>query len=188
MYRPIPPIQAAPDELKRLLHDERQPQKRQRLHALYLLASKQATSRSEVAALLGVYRETVGHWLDRYTQGGLPALLEVYVPQGKRSQLPPPVLAELEQRLRQPQGCGSYHEIRHWLQHEHGILITYKTLANVLRRTYQSHPNVARPSHIKPLDAGATFREDVTTLVHAAIPVTNTLPVQLQVQDERRWG
>jgi hypothetical protein len=34
----------------------------------------------------------------------------------------------------------------------------------------------------------ARFRQEVTHLVHAAIPVTNTLPVQLHVQDESRWG
>lgn len=92
MYRTIPPIQETADELKRLLPDERHPQKRQRLHALYLLASKQATSRSDVAVLLGVYRETGAPWLDRYARGGLPALLTVEVPSGKPSQLPPPVL------------------------------------------------------------------------------------------------
>lgn len=80
MYRPIPTIQEAPDELNRVRHDEQQPQKRHRLHALYLLASKQDTSRREVAALFGMYRATVGHWLDRSTEGGVPALLEVYVP------------------------------------------------------------------------------------------------------------
>ena len=151
MYRPIPTTQEAPNELKRFLHDERQPQKRQRLHALYLLARKQATSRREVAALLGGYRATVGHWLDRSTEGGFPALLEVYVPQGKRPQLPPPppVLAALEQRLRQPQGFGSYHEIRRWLHEEHSIVIKYKTWANFLRRNDQPHPKVARPRHIK---------------------------------------
>ncbi len=98
------------------------------------------------------------------------------------------MLATLEQRLRDPHGFGSYHEIRRWLQEEHGIVVKYKTLANFLRRNYHTHPTVARPSHIKNLEVLATFRADVTTLVQAAIPVTNTLPVQLHVPDERRWG
>lgn len=59
------------------------------------------------------------------------------------------MLAELEQRLRQPHGFGAYHKIRRWVQDEHGMLITSKPLATLLRRTYQTHPNVARPSHIQ---------------------------------------
>lgn len=149
MYRAVPPIQERADELKHLLAAERHPQPRQRLHALSLLTRGQATTRTDRARWCGVYRETVGHWLDRYAQGGLPLLLDIYIPQDKPSQLPPAVLTHLAQRLCQPHGVGSYDELRCWLQQEHGITIKYTTLANFLHRKYHTRPNVARPSHIK---------------------------------------
>src|SRR5918911_3100390 len=74
MYKAIPPIHETAEELKRLQKQEHHRLKQQRLHALYLLASGQAHERQEVAALLGVSRNTVGHWLDIYADGGLKAL------------------------------------------------------------------------------------------------------------------
>lgn len=149
MYRAIPAITETADTLKQLLKAERHPQKRQRLHALYLLASGQAKTRTEVAVLLGVYRETVGHWLDRYAAGGLTALLDISVPAGKAACLPVDVLTDLEQRLRHPQAFGSYDEIRRWLLEQHGIQIKYKTLANFLRRNYQTSPRATRRRYRK---------------------------------------
>jgi hypothetical protein len=80
MNNVIPRIQESADELKQLLAREHHAAKRQRLHALYLLASGQARFRGDVARLPGVDRNTVGRWLDQYAQGGLPALLTLYVP------------------------------------------------------------------------------------------------------------
>jgi transposase len=50
---------------------------------LYLLASRQAHTRQDVARLLGVHRNTISRWLARYATGGLDALLATYVPAGK---------------------------------------------------------------------------------------------------------
>lgn len=56
MNTAIPPIHESAEDLKRLLNQERQRDKQQRLHALYLLASGQARYRTTVAALIGVSR------------------------------------------------------------------------------------------------------------------------------------
>lgn len=90
MNNAVPPIHESAEELKQLLHRERQPDKQQRLHALYLLASGQARSRITVATLLGVSRGTIGRWLHTYAQGGLPALLAIYVPPGRAPAFPCP--------------------------------------------------------------------------------------------------
>ena len=63
MNKTLPIIHESADVLKQRLQQERDPRTRQRLPALYLLASGQATNRSAVAALLGVDRTTVGRWL-----------------------------------------------------------------------------------------------------------------------------
>ena len=99
MNKTLPIIHESADDLKQRLQQERDHRKRQRLHRLYLLASRQATNRSALATLLGVDRNTVGRWLTQYRAGGLAALLAVYVSAGKRPALAPHHLAQLRQRL-----------------------------------------------------------------------------------------
>jgi Homeodomain-like domain len=69
--------------LKQRLQREHDGRKRPRLQMLYLLVSGQAHTRRDVAQLLGVHRNTIGHWLAIYKAGGLDALLALYVPVGK---------------------------------------------------------------------------------------------------------
>ena len=154
MYRALPTITETAEELKARLSAERHRQKRQRLHALYLLASGQARTRQQVAQLLGVHRETVGAWLATYATGGLTALLDVYVAPGKQPSLPPDVERALQQQLCHPDGFASYEAIRLWLLETHQITIKYKTLHNLLRTKLKAKPKVVRPGHIKKPDRG----------------------------------
>ncbi len=98
-----------------MLTRERHPDKRQRLQALYLLASGQARYRTTVASLLGVSRGTIGRWLTIYAQGGLPALLDVYVPVGKAPALTPTQRVQLQAALEQPAGFASYGAVQRWI-------------------------------------------------------------------------
>lgn len=115
MRKPLPTIHETADDLKALLTQERHPAKQARLHALYLLASGHAHFRQEVAALLGVDRNTVGRWLTDYAQGGLLTLLDVYVPAGKPKPLTPDQLRSLQQALAQPQGFASFGAVQQWI-------------------------------------------------------------------------
>ena len=125
MNKALPVIHESADELKDRLAHERHPVKRQRLHALYLLASGQARFRSEVAQLLALDRNTVGRWLTRYSHGGLDALLALYVPAGKAPALHPAQLAQLQQRLQQPEGFASYEAARQWIQQTFNVALSY---------------------------------------------------------------
>ncbi len=149
MNRTLPPIHESADELKQLLARERHPAKHQRLHALYLLASGQARFRSDVARLLGLDRNTVGRWLDQYAHGGLPALLTIYVPAGKRKPLSADQLAALRQRLADPQGFASYDQVRQWIRETCGVTLTYNATHKLVRYHLGAKLKVARPSHIK---------------------------------------
>ena len=149
MHREQPVITESADELKAMLKQEPNRQKRQRLHTLFLFASRQATTRQEAAHLLGVHRQTIGRWMTAYTEGGLPALLDIYVPAGKPPALPAPVLADLEHHLRRPEGFASYEAMRVWLVETHQITIKPKTLQKFVRRRFGARPKVARPSDIK---------------------------------------
>jgi transposase len=112
MRNALPSIREAAATLKQRLQHEHDGRKRPRLQMLYLLASGQAHTRRDLARLLGVHRNTIGHWLARYAAGGLETLLDLYVPAGKPLSLPPTVLAAIEQALQRPAGFASYEALR----------------------------------------------------------------------------
>jgi transposase len=149
MRMPIPPLREHVDDLKQRLQRERDGDKKPRLQMLYLLASGQAHNRQEVAALLGVHRNTIGRWLAIYAAGGLGALLATYVPAGKPVSLAPAVLASLEQALRRPEGFSSYEALRQWVAQTHHVQINYKTLYTIVRTRFRTKLKVPRPSHTK---------------------------------------
>ena len=149
MNRTMPAIHESADALKVRLQQARDHRKRQRLHLLYLLASGQARRRSQAAALLGVDRNTIGRWLTQYTQGGLDALLDIYVPAGKAPALAPAQLTPLQQRLAQPEGFASYGEIQQWIATTLGVQLGYHAVHTLVHDKLGARPKVARPSHEK---------------------------------------
>jgi transposase len=116
---------------------------------LYLLASRQARTRQDVAHLLGVHRHTIGRWLAISAAGGLDALLAIYVPAGKPVSLAPAVLASLDQALQRPEGFASYEALRRWVRQTHGVEVKYKTLYALVRTRFRAKRKVPRPSHTK---------------------------------------
>src|SRR3712207_1842046 len=146
MRHPVPPSAESADDLKARLIKERHQAKRARLHALYLLASEQEHSRLEVAALLGVDRNTVGRWLTTYRHGGLPALLAVYVPAGKRKPLAPDQLQRLQQALAQPPGFGSCGAVQQWITDTFGVQLSYNATRKLVRYKLGAKLKVPRPS------------------------------------------
>ncbi len=149
MNKTVPIIHESVDDLRQRLHQERDPRKHQRLHALFLLACGQAPNRSAVAALLGLDRNTVGRWLAQYREGGLAALLAVYLPAGKRPALAPDQLARLRERLAQPAGFAAYGEIQQWIATTFGVQMGYHAVHTLVHDKLGARPKVARPSHEK---------------------------------------
>jgi transposase len=149
MHKPLPLITEPAGTLKQRLQREHDGRKKPRLQMLYLLASGQAQSRREVAQLLGMHRNTIGHWLASYEAGGLETLLAVYVPAGKPCSLPPDVLAAMEQALRQPAGFASYAALRQWVRQTYQLEVNYHTLYTIVRTRFKAKLKVPRPSHTK---------------------------------------
>ena len=149
MRHPLPTIAESADELKTRFTQERHPAKRTRLHALYLLASAQAHSRQEVAALLGVDRNTVGRWLTTYATGGLPLLLDVYIPAGKRKPLTSTQLQTLQQALAVPHGFASFGAVQQWIADTFGVQLSYNATRKLVRYKLGAKLKVPRPSHQK---------------------------------------
>lgn len=141
----LPPITESADDLKRRLHDERHPRKHQRLHLLFLIASKQVTCRSDAARVLGVARNSVISWLADYQCGGLDDLLNLYVPAGKAPALSPPQLEQLRIRLAEPAGFASYGEIRLWIEQTLGVTMSDDAVHTLMHDKLRARPKVARP-------------------------------------------
>jgi transposase len=137
MRNAIPPIHEEIAALKERLQHVRDSHKQPRLHMLYLLATRQARDRQEVARLLGVHRNTISRWL------------ATSAPPGKPVSLAPAVLASLEQALRRPEGFASYEALRQWVRQTHGVEVKYKTLYTLVRTRFKTKLKVARPSHTK---------------------------------------
>ncbi len=87
----------------------------------------------------------------RYVSGGVPALLTLYVPNGKRSPLTPEHLAQLQQALEQPNGFGSYGEIQQWISTTFGVQLSYNALHKLVRYKLRAKLKVPHPSHTKKL-------------------------------------
>jgi transposase len=149
MRNPIPTIHDEAAALKERLHHAHDGHKKPRLQMLYLLASRQAQTRQDVARLLGVHRTTMSRWLALYATGGLAALLATSIPTGKPVSLAPAVLASLERALHRPEGFASYEELRQWVRRAHGVEVKYKTLYTLVRTRFKTKRKVARPTPTK---------------------------------------
>ena len=149
MYKALPTITESAEALQHRFRTEKDPQKRQRLQALYLLATGHAASRLAVAELLAVHRHTVRAWLATYEKGGLDTLLTIKKAPGIRSALTHAVRAKLQTRLHQPRGFGSYREIQQYLATDHHVHLAYSTVHGVVRYQLQAKPKSPRRSHPK---------------------------------------
>jgi transposase len=149
MKKRLPPLHHSREDLQRRLKAERDVQKRQRLQALYLLASGQAKTRGAAAEALAVHRHSVGAWLAAYERGGLEALLSLKKPPGKRPLASPEVIEALQERLQQPRGFASYGEIQTYLQQEHHVSMAYSSVHALVRYRLRAKPKSPRPSHPK---------------------------------------
>lgn len=150
MRKKLPTIHESAAALHQRMKSEPDLKKRQRLHALYLVASGQTRYRKDVAALLGVHRHSVAAWFDAYAAGGLDQALHY-----RRST--PPVyrritdtaLTALQAKLNDPQGFASYDQIRVWLAEEYQVVLAYSSVHALVRYQLKAKPKRPRPSHAK---------------------------------------
>jgi transposase len=149
MRKALPVMTEDKATLKQRLQREPDGRRNPRLQMPSLLASGRAQTRQDVAHLLGVHRNTIGHWLALNEAGGLDTLPALYVPAGKPLSLSPDVLAALEQALRQPAGFPSYEALRQWIQQIYHLDVNYHTLYTIIHTRFKAKLKVPRPSHTK---------------------------------------
>ena len=191
MNKPLPSIAETPESLQKQLKRETVPKKRLRLQALYLLASGQVRSRLALAKLLAVHRHTIQTWLQLYEEGGLRMLLTIKKPPGKRPWLTPIVLTNLQERLADVRGFGSYGEVRQYLTQIHKISLAYTLYMPWSGINYRpSSRRAALPSKKKPEEV-AQFQATLSTQLQAQISRAQHQGYQqwrLWAQDESRCG
>ena len=149
MNRGRPKIAETSAALKEQMMRETHPLKRQRLQALYGLASQQAKTRGQVAALVGVSRNTVGDWLRLYEQGGLTQLLAVKSPPGRQARLNEAQEGELRAALSDPRGCAAYAAVQNWLRDNLQVEMTDDAVRKLVRYKLGAKLKVPRRAHLK---------------------------------------
>jgi transposase len=150
MRKKLPTIHESATELHHRLKSETDGKNRQRLHALYLVASGQARHRQEVARLLGVQRHSVAAWFAAYAQGGRDHALRYHIatpPVHRR--ITDTALPALQEKLHEPHGFAGYDQIRVWLAEAHQVALSDSSVHALVRYKLKAKPKRPRPSHAK---------------------------------------
>lgn len=142
-------IKESREVLQKALKHVTQASSKERLHMLYLLKTRQLTTRRSLASYLGRDESTITRWIRKYKDGGYKSLLEVKQAPGKEPMISGENLERLKQKLSEPEGFKSYSQIQQWLKHELGIKIAYKTVYQLVRYKLGGKLKVPRPKSRK---------------------------------------
>lgn len=149
MNKALPKIKETKEELRELLHQEKNSKKQNRLQALYLIVTGQAKSRSKVADLLGKNRNSISQWMKLYEIGGLEKLLEIYHPPGAKSKITEAALNDIKAILASQKGSRTYKEIHQMVVQKHKIEIHYSNVHDLVRYKLEAKAKVPRPANPK---------------------------------------
>lgn len=142
-------IKESLEALHKALQYAKEASSKERLQMLYLLKTKQITTRRSLAKYLGRDESTITRWIRKYKDGGYKSLLEVKQAPGKEPVVSGENLERLKQKLSSSQGFQSYSQIQQWLKHELGINIAYKTVYQLVRYKLGAKLKVPRPKSLK---------------------------------------
>ena len=136
-------------ELKRLLLQCTDGRIKEKLQALYWLKTKKLYTVTQIADLLGRHRVTVERWLNQYQKQGLEAILKRKKSPGRPRAIPPEIVAQLQEELKEPEGFSSYQEVQQWLKVFYDLDIKYRTVHELVRYQLKSKLKVPNPVNIK---------------------------------------
>lgn len=146
-----PTIRESLEELETLQRVTTKTNDYQRLTVLIWFKKGVVTTKKQAADLLGVHRNTISNWLEKYEREGLQGYRFPVVgrPASQRA-LPPEVFEALRERVHDPDGgFDSYVEAERWVAQEHGFEVKYSTLYALMRREFGTRLKAPRPSHPK---------------------------------------
>ena len=150
MPKRLPMIHESQEELLNLLNTVKDRERRNRVHALFLIKIDHCRTRKAIAQTLHVERKAVERWVSHYERGGLQALLRHHRHRcGKKPRIQGEALAHLRTQLARPEGFQGYQRICAWLQEQFGLDVPYKTVYHTVHDHLKAHPTVPRKSHVK---------------------------------------
>ena len=149
MNQGMPYVWESVESLREMLSKETDGRQSKRLQLLYLLASRQATTRTAAAQLLGVNRETVGQWLRQYERGGLDRVVAIKQPPGQLSSLPEEVIDAMRGKLQDPRGVASFKALQEWVARSFGLRPSYRVIHYTATQLLGARLAVGRRSHVK---------------------------------------
>ncbi|MBA4182862.1 MAG: helix-turn-helix domain-containing protein [Acidobacteria bacterium] len=149
MNKALPKIKETEEEIREMLKSEHRVKRQNRLQALYLIASKQARSRSTVSKMLGFNRNTISEWFSVYEAGGLEKLLDIYKPSGAKPKMTAAAIAEISEILKTEKGFRTYTEIHQLVVEKHHLEVSYRAVHNVVRYKLAAKLKSPRPSNPK---------------------------------------
>ena len=137
------------ETLSNLLKQEKNPQKKERIQALYWLKTNLSESVGHLSSLSGKHRTTVSRWLTSYRKGGLSKMLNIYKSSGRKPEIPPNIQQALINELKEKEGFSSYKEIKTWLYTVHNLDVSYKVVHDTVRYRALAKLKVPRRSNVK---------------------------------------
>lgn len=148
------------ETLSKLLKQEKNPQKKERIQALYWIKTNLAETIGHLSALSGKHRTTVSRWLSSYRKGGFLKMVDIYNSSGRKPEIPPEIQQMLINELNEKEGFSSYKEIQTWLYTVHDLDVTYKVVHDTVRYRLQAKLKVPRRSNVKKdVEAEAEFKK-----------------------------
>ena len=146
--------------LEKSMRQARNSRDQEKLQMLWWLKVGAVKQQQELAQRLGRDTSTITRWLQKYRQGGLNKLLEQKQAPGKPPALEKAQLAQLAERLEQPQGFKSYGAIVEWCEQTFGKAFAYKTVYKTVRYRLKAKLKVPRPrSHKQDEQAVKSFKK-----------------------------
>ena len=149
MNKVLPIIKETEEQICEMLKSEHQVRRQNRLQALYLMVTKQATSRSQVAIMLGFNRNTISAWCSLYEAGGLAKLLDIYKPSGAPPKITDAAKADIKELLQTEKGFRTYKEIHQLVVKKHHLEVSYRAVHNLARYQLGAKLKSPRPSNPK---------------------------------------
>jgi transposase len=142
-------VSESAEQLIDMIKKEKKGRFRDRLRLLWFFKTGEAETMTRAAELCNVSRLTAEEWFRRYEAGGITELLHFKTVTGRRRAVPAEVAECLKKRLSEPDGFGSYDEIRIWIRENYHLDIPYKTVHKTVKYYLGAGPKTPRPSHIK---------------------------------------
>jgi len=126
-------ITESAEELSKLLEQEKDQRRFQKLRTLYLLKTQKVKTVRHIAQIFGKHRSTISQWIKAYREGGLEKLLENRNT-NSFSDIPTVVVKYLQEKVQDLQFVPSTKEAQKWLKQELGFEIEANKLYKLLKR------------------------------------------------------